>query len=435
MKRPIEERLTALEAKAARHLSQEQAGQCLTVEQLLDLVERRARSGQSKGWMMHLVGCDSCRATYEELRELQAMQRGERARWLSLPRWTPLLKWATPAAAAMLFVWTRMALFHPVATPIGALVTADPVPPPVAERPIAVPREPNLTARANPPSAKPSSGETVPQTPIVAKLHGAPKTGKTTPPSTHAQVPANQSLFQVALKEVDSLRDWAPNRETIQRYLSESLALSAQLSSDRSRSSGEQLAYAIRLMSVRPEEVATNYAVAPLQQPIELRFAMPDEPPSAPLFVRVEIKSEGDKAPFSETIPLQPPDYTVSIAPTWLPGAHYRITVLSDAERGEELYTLAFRTLSDRAREDSGRSEQELLEWARQNQSVAPLLCALVLYHELDRSGEALELLEKARTDYSRYAQFETLIEGLKAATRYRRATLRLLLEESEDAP
>lgn len=436
MKRPIEERLTAIEMQVARHLRQEQAGQCLTVEQLLDLVERRARSSQSKVWMMHLLGCDSCRATYEELRELQAMQRGERARWLSLPRWTPPLKWATPAAAAaLLFVWLRMALFHPVAMPIGALVTADPVQPSVAERPIAVPREPNLTARANPPSAEPSSAKTAPRTPSVSKPHGAPKSGKTTPPSTLAQVLANQSLFHVALKEVESLSDWAPNPETTLRYLSEALAPSAQLSSARIRSGSGQSASTIRLVGFTPEELATNYAVAPLQQPIELKFALPDEPPPAPLVVRVDIKPADNQEPSSETVPLLPPDYTVSITPRWTPGARYWITVLSDLDRAKELYVLAFRTLSDDPLGDSGKSELELLEWARQNQSVAPLVCALVLARELDRYGEALELLENARARYSHIAEFEKLIENLRAQVRHHRESLRLPEEESRDAP
>lgn len=445
MKRPIEEQLTAIEMQAARHLRQEQAGQCLTVEQLLDLVERRARSSQSKVWMMHLLGCDSCRATYEELRELQAMQRGERARWLSLPRWTPPLKWATPAAAAaMLFVWLRMALFHPVATPIGALVTADPVQPPVAERPIAVPREPNLTARANPPSvAIPSPGKTAPSLSIAAKPQGTRGVSITTLPPTPPLAPtlSTASLRLIVEEETKNLRDWAPSLETAQRYLDDVLALSTQLSSPSTRSGDGQSAHAIRLVSIHPEELAENYTVAPLQQPIELKFALSDEPPPAPLVVCVVTKRKNDPEPSIETIPLLPPDYKVSIDLRWTPGARYRITVLSDPDcasdpdRAKELYALEFRTLSDKALGDSEKSEPELLEWARQNQSVAPLVCALVLARELDRYGEALELLENARARYSHTAEFEKLIENLRAQVRHRREALRLPEEESRDAP
>jgi len=340
---------TPLEKQLSAYLRQHPEGECLEFEELLTLARRGHRARDYHRAMRHIAACPACRRAYLELRAIERMQaHGLLARLRQL--WSPPTVWAPAvgvAVAAIALVWW---LWMPRGTQIA--------------------QQPPRLAHPEPPMASaPSEPKRAPAPPRLAD-----ETPRATKPPAEPPRPATPLERELAaIKKMEPfLREAAS-------------AFTAMLSSGSIRSNAQNLqAPPIRLLE---PDIERNAAIASTRP--AFRWQAVDQATG----YHLQIRADGSGLLIETTLDATQTHYLLPPEATLARGDEYEI-VLTALREGVEPLTLRrrFSVLSD--------EQHKRWEWAQQHERTHPLLSAMVYYYHLDRYGDALRCLQRAKQRY-----------------------------------
>jgi hypothetical protein len=354
---------TPLEKQLSAYLRQHPEGECLEFEELLTLARRGHRARDYHRAMRHIAACPACRRAYLELRAIERMQaHGLLARLRQL--WSPPTVWAPAvgvAVAAIALVWW---LWMPRGTQIA--------------------QQPPRLAHPEPPMASaPSEPKRAPAPPRLAD-----ETPRATKPPAESPRPATPLERELAaIKKMEPfLREAAS-------------AFTAMLSSGSIRSNAQNLqAPPIRLLE---PDIERNAAIASTRP--AFRWQAVDQATG----YHLQIRADGSGLLIETTLDATQTHYLLPPEATLARGDEYEI-VLTALREGVEPLTLRrrFSVLSD--------EQHKRWEWAQRHERTHPLLSAMVYYYHLDRYGDALRCLQRAKQRYphdTEITRWLTLVE------------------------
>jgi hypothetical protein len=355
---------TSWEKQLGAYLRQQPEGECLEFEQLLMLVRWGRWARDYHRAMRHIAACPDCRSAYLELRAIERMQaHGLLARLRQL--WSPPTVWAPAvgvAVAAIALVWW---LWMPRGTQIA--------------------QQPPRLAHPEPPMASaPSEPKRAPAPPRLAD-----ETPRATKPPAEPPRPATPLERELAaIKKMEPfLREAAS-------------AFTAMLSSGSIRSHTQNLP--TPLIRLLEPDIERNIAIA------ETRPTFRWQPVAQATGYTLQIReAEGSRVLIETTLDATQTHYLLPPEATLARGDEYEI-VLTALREGVEPLTLRrrFSVLSD--------EQHKRWEWAQQHERTHPLLSAMVYYYHLDRYGDALRCLQRAKQRYphdTEITRWLTLVE------------------------
>jgi hypothetical protein len=341
---------TPLEKQLGAYLRQHPEGECLEFEELLTLARRGHRARDYHRAMRHIAACPACRRAYLELRAIERMQaHGLLARLRQL--WSPPTVWAPAvgvAVAAIALVWW---LWMPRGTQIA--------------------QQPPRLAHPEPPMAS------APSEPKRAPHRPAWRMRRPEPPS---HLPSHHALPHRWSESLLLLKRWS-------RFSAKRQARSPRCSpagSIRSRHPNLQ-APPIRLLE---PDIERNIAIA------ETRPTFRWQPVAQATGYTLQIReADSSRVLVETTLDATQTHYLLPPEATLARGDEYEI-VLTALREGVEPLTLRrrFSVLSD--------EQHKRWEWAQRHERTHPLLSAMVYYYHLDRYGDALRCLQRAKQRY-----------------------------------
>lgn len=351
---------TPLERQLGDYRRRYPEGECLDIDQFLNLVRKGSRARGYHRQMRHISACQACRRTYLRLLAIEESQRPNLFAYFRSPYvWVPA---ASVATVALAFVWW---LFQPSKTQI------------TQQPPVAMP--PAGLVATRPPEPKPP----------IAEPKLAPERPHTvTPPTVSA---ARQSPEQM---ELASLKRIAP-------FVREAARAFALLPSSESiRSDGKtRPAPPIRLLQ---PDIESNAAIPNTRPTFEWR------PVENTVGYRLQIRAiESDHEWLSVELDASQTRFGVPTKQALQRGTEYEIALSALLEGGTTLTVRRqFLVLS--------AEQLHAWRWARENAEKTPLLSGMVFYHQLDRYTDALECLQRARQKYPQDRRIQGWLEAVQ---------------------
>jgi hypothetical protein len=357
---------TSLEKQLGTYLRQQPEGECLEFEELLMLVRRGHRARDHHRAMRHIAACPACRRAYLELRAIERMQTRGLSAWLrrfvSRPSvWAPAVGVAVAAIALVWWLWmprgTQIAQQPPrLAHPEPPMASAPSEP----KRAPAPPRLADETPRATKPPAEPPR----PATPLERELASMGRVAS----FLREAAGAFTAILTAGSRAIDAD---APNLQAPPiRLLEPDIERNAAIASTRPT------------FRWQPIEQAKGYQ-------LQLREA------------------DSSRVLIETTLDATQTHYSLPSEARLARGSEYEL-VLTALREGVEPLTLRrrFSVLSD--------EQHKRWEWAQQHERTHPLLSAMVYYYHLDRYGDALRCLQRAKQRYphdTEITRWLTLVE------------------------
>lgn len=384
---PIERQMGAL-------LREEPVGECLSLDELTMLVERRERMPRYYEAMRHLLRCQECKQTYNQLQAVRSAAKPKLNLSAIFAQWRTPLQWAMPTAAVgVLLVWLRLFMTQPAIAP-RLVADAEPavsVAPAAAETSAPTFREPPPRMVTLPRSQKPAI-------------------------NLDTLFTAERVLVEQGLSETH--RDFIASLTESVEWLKQ---LPAALGSDTSRNASQASIEQpvphppVQVRVNRPEGVGTNLAVKP-SRAIELHLKVNRNSGSISLLIQVLEKHSG-RLVFEKLLSLE------SVRTVKIPledmSKTYQIRVLKGADKSDGGETLVYASYEFRflgqTPDASGLSELAKLELAQRIRKKAPLIAAEI-FLAIDRRGDALAALKEARQRYPYIQEVESWIQRLEAS-------------------
>lgn len=393
---PVEQQMGAL-------LREEPVGECLSLDELTTLVERRERAPRYYEAMRHLLRCQECKRTYQELETVIAASKRHLISGISFTQWRTPLQWATPAAAVgILLVWLRLFISQPTVAPkliageepTTQVVSASPTP---QSRPAQATPYIASEPRTQKPSALFQESENTNstgafETRLAQELEAALR-------KTHLR------LHRTIIEASKGAIGWSMPSTT--RSASNSTASKSALIDE---SESALIDESVRVRIVSPESIGKNSAVEPSQGVIlEIEQVNPTDENA----VVVRLVKETAAVSFNETFPLTEAVLRVEIPISATDPEKYVLTV-QPAHRPNYVHArYSFRFLSKTPYSD-GLNDFQKIELANSIKDDAPLLAAQILY-DIGREGDALDILHKVYQDQPELSEVGTWIQVLEA--------------------
>lgn len=394
---PVEQRMGAL-------LREEPAGECLSLDELIVLVERRRRAPRYHEAIRHLLRCKECRQTYHELKALRAVPRQQLNARSPLVSWRTPLQWATPAAAVgILLVWLRLFISQPTVAPkliageepTTQVVSASPTP---QSRPAQATPYIAFEPRTQKPSALFQESENTNstgafETRLAQELEAALR-------KTHLRL--HRAIREASKQAIG----WSMLSSTTRSAGNSTASKSALIDESESALIDES----VRVRIVSPESIGKNSAVEPSQGVIlEIEQVNPTDENA----VVVRLVKETAAVSFNETFPLTEAVLRVEIPISATDPEKYVLTV-EPAHRPNYVHArYSFRFLSKTPYPD-GLNDFQKIELANSIKDDAPLLAAQILY-DIGREGDVLDILHKVYQDQPELSEVGTWIQVLEA--------------------
>lgn len=359
---PIERELSTL-------IRQSPKGECLNFEELMSVVKRRKRAPRYYECVRHLNRCSSCRRTYEELRSTLAPRKSQTVFWTF---WGVRL--APAAALGAFLVAIRLLVMTPTPAPLRLVASSETPPPPAA---LNVPAEAILVAetRAQPP-----------------RLNMGDYLGH------ELDLLARQSLPERLKNQISTVAAKLPD-----------LAAAFVPSTQRSISA-KSMEAAVEVKVTAPQDLYENFTIEPTDLNLQIQAAT-----DAPLEV-VIIDESNEKEVYRQAVDAASTELRISkevflrYYSEHSPRSRasvFRLSVRPVGETSGSYFSFSFRVILS-------QEEKSLLAWARQHAATQPLLAAGILATTLDRRGEALQILQQAKTSYPELPEIEQWIKNLE---------------------
>ncbi|MEM2591649.1 MAG: hypothetical protein QXI60_03590 [Thermofilaceae archaeon] len=354
---------TPLEQQLGDYLRRHPEGECLDFDRFLELVRKGRRARDYHRLMRHIVACQACRLAYLQLRAIEEAQRPTLFAYFRSPFvWVPA---ASVATAALALVWwlfqpgkTHVAHQPPVVSPpAGQVATRPPAPKPPTVEPKLAPERPHM----EPPAAASAERPSPEQSPEQRELASL----KRIEPFVREAARAFALLPAVGVRAGEKTRPAPPIR-----FLQPDIESNAAIPSTRP------------IFEWRPVQNAVGY--------------------------RLQIRAiESDQEWLSVELDASQTRFSVPAEQALQPGAEYEV-VLSALIEGDKRLTVRRRFLVLSA------EQLHAWRWAREHAEQAPLLSAMVFYHQLDRYTDALACLQRARQKYPQDRRIQAWLKAVQ---------------------
>ncbi|MEM0337923.1 MAG: hypothetical protein QW683_08420 [Candidatus Caldarchaeum sp.] len=396
---PVEEQMGAL-------LREEPVGECLSLDELISIVEQPERVSHYRKAVRHLLRCHECKRAYYELKALRSPKPAPPRRWVFFSLWRTPMSWAASlAAVGILLVGLRLFVSQPINMPQQATQTEP------ATTPVAANFEPPTT-------------ESTP-TPMIPYVSTQPRTQK--PNTSHLSIEQDgrgvsnpTSAFRTRLaQELEAVSRQLPSR-LHHAFLKASLARATQWSllkphatrgfSNVSAPPPLMLDGSLQVRIVHPQSVGTNLAVEPSRS---LLMKVQQTTPTEEHTIVVRLEEVGTAQVFYEkTFTLTDEELQVEIPAEASSDRLYELTVESATQPNHAYARYRFRFLSQTPNED-GLSELQKLELAHHIKANAPLLAAQILY-DIERESDALQILRQLYQEHPELTELDLWMRHLE---------------------